>query len=124
MVAETAEVIAFIDAYPLHPGHTLVAPRRHVPNLYTLPRDLAGPLLETSARIARALKRAFAAEGVTLHQNNEPAGGQDVFHLHIHVIPRYAGDRAGLGAPRRRASLDEMEAAAAQLRDALLLDES
>lgn len=67
-------------------------PRRHVANIYELPDDLAGPLLATAAEIARVVKRAFSAEGITLRQNNDPASDQHLFHFHLHVIPRYTGD--------------------------------
>lgn len=73
-------------------GHVLVIPKRHVKNIYELPPDLDAPLMAALRLLSRATKAAFAAEGIHIRQNNEPAAGQDVFHLHFHVIPRYAGD--------------------------------
>ena len=73
-------------------GHVLVIPKRHVKNLYELPDELNAPLMAALRRLSRAVKSAYAAEGIHIRQNNEPAAGQDVFHLHFHVIPRYAGD--------------------------------
>lgn len=104
----TPETVAFRDAHTAvfpcrhqHPGnrgHMLVVPTRHVAHLYDLDEDIAGPLMTTLARVAAAVKAAFAADGVSVRQNNEPHGGQDVFHVHFHVIPRFAGD--GFPDPR------------------------
>jgi len=80
------------DQRPGNLGHCLVVPRTHVPNIYTLPDDLAAPVLSAVGATARAAKQAFGADGITVRQNNEPAGGQDVFHLHFHVVPRFLGD--------------------------------
>jgi len=74
-------------------GHMLVVPVRHLPQIYEVERDLAGPLMTTLARVAAAVKRVCSADGVSIRQNNERHGGQDVFHLHFHVVPRFAGDR-------------------------------
>jgi histidine triad (HIT) family protein len=81
-------------------GHMLVVPTRHVAQIYDVGADLAGPLMLTVARVAVAVKAAFAADGVTIRQNNEKPGGQDVFHVHFHVIPRYAGDSFDVGDER------------------------
>lgn len=85
---------------PRNRGHALVVPARHVPHLYDVDGDLAGPLMTTLARAAAAVKRAWAADGVTIRQNNEPAGGQDVFHVHFHVIPRFRDDAFVTGEDR------------------------
>ena len=73
-------------------GHVLVIPQQHVRDIYELPADLDAPLMAAVRLLARATKRAFSAEGIHVRQNNETAGGQDVFHLHVHVVPRYDGD--------------------------------
>ena len=73
-------------------GHCLVVTRAHIPNIYELPGRDGAPLLAAVSAAARASKRAFAADGVSLRQHNDPAGGQDVFHLHFHVVPRFLGD--------------------------------
>lgn len=116
VVRETREVLVLINPYSLSAGHALVVPRRHIENLYELPDELAAPILSTAARVARALKRAFAAEGVTLRQNNEAASDQHLFHFHLHVIPRFHGDLERFNAPPALAPRAEQEAAAARLR--------
>jgi histidine triad (HIT) family protein len=119
VVSETEHVLVLINPFSLSPGHALVVPRRHIENLYELPDELAAPILSTAATVARASKRAFAAEGVTLRQNNEAAGDQHLFHFHLHVIPRFAGDGERFNAPPPLAGPAEQEAAAARLRLAI-----
>jgi len=86
-----ADTVAFMDVMPQGPGHTLVLPRTPSRNLLDAGPETVGPLMHTVQRVARAVKRAFAADGVTIMQFNEPASGQTVFHLHFHVIPRFEG---------------------------------
>jgi histidine triad (HIT) family protein len=104
---------------PVNLGHALVVPRRHVRDVYSLPEELAGPILVTASSVARAAKRAFSAEGVTLRQHNDAAGGQEVFHFHLHVIPRFVGDAERFNAAPKLIGYHEQEAVAARLRAAL-----
>ena len=97
----------------------LVVPRRHIRDLYSLPEELAGSILGTAARVARAAKRAFAADCIALRQHNDEVGGQEVFHLHLHVIPRFVGDEDRFEAPPKLIRFDEQEAVAIRLRAAL-----
>ena len=90
-VYEDENAIAFMDVMPQGPGHTLVMPKAPSRNMLDADVKTLGPLMAVVQRIARAVKQAFAADGVTIIQFNEPASGQTVFHLHIHVIPRFEG---------------------------------
>lgn len=92
VVYRDEQVMSFMSLQQLTQGHTLVIPIQHFKNLYELPDDLAGPLLSTAARIARAIKREYKPDGVWISQFNERAAGQSVFHYHLHVIPRYLND--------------------------------
>ena len=89
-VAE-GEVIAFMDAMPQGPGHTLVMPRTPSRNLLDADPAVLGTVMAVVQKVAVAVKAAFDADGVTVMQFNEPASGQTVFHLHVHVIPRFDG---------------------------------
>lgn len=91
---EDRDVVAFMSrgTRPNNRGHAAVIPRVHVETIYDLPDELAGPLMRGLAAVARGVKRAFDADGVTIRQHNEPAGGQRVPHLHFHVVPRFADD--------------------------------
>ncbi len=77
---------------PGNRGHMLVVPIRHVAEIYEIDGALADPLMATLARVAAAVKTACSSEGVSIRQNNGEHSGQDVFHLHFHVVPRFAGD--------------------------------
>ena len=80
------------DQQPRNRGHMLVVPVRHVAQIHEVDADLAGPLMTTLARVSAAVKTVCGADGISIRQNNGTHGGQDVFHLHFHVIPRFAGD--------------------------------
>jgi histidine triad (HIT) family protein len=117
-VYEDDHVVAFMDVMPQGTGHTLVVPRAASRNL--LDADPAGfaALMAAVQTVARAVKRAFEADGVTVMQFNEPAAGQSVFHLHFHVIPRFDGValKAHTGA---MADVDVLKAHAEKIRAAL-----
>src|SRR3954469_20266055 len=90
-VYETDKVLAFLDIMPRAPGHTLVLPKASARNILDIePDDLAAVAL-AAQKVAKAAVKVFGADGVTVQQFNEGAGGQVVFHLHLHIIPRKAG---------------------------------
>ncbi|OYX13739.1 MAG: HIT family protein [Rhizobiales bacterium 32-66-8] len=90
-VYEDEKAFAFLDIFPRCPGHTLVIPKAPARNILDIdPEDLAH-VAKVAQKIAKAGKAVFAADGVTVQQFNETAGGQVVFHLHVHVIPRHDG---------------------------------
>jgi histidine triad (HIT) family protein len=90
-VYEDAETFVFMDIMPRSDGHALVIPKQPVRNILDAPQSVLGPLILTTQKVAIAAKKAFGADGITVTQFSEPAGGQVVFHMHIHVIPRYQG---------------------------------
>ncbi len=90
-VYEDDKTFAFLDIMPRAPGHTLVLPKAPARNLLDVgPEDLAH-VARVAQKIAQAALKAFDADGITVQQFNEGAGGQVVFHLHVHVIPRKSG---------------------------------
>lgn len=90
-VYEDDKTFAFLDIMPRAPGHTLVLPKAPARNILDVsPQDL-GHVMAVAQKIAKASLKAFEADGVTVQQFNEGAGGQVVFHLHVHVIPRKNG---------------------------------
>ena len=88
---EDDAVVAFMDVMPQGPGHTLVVPKAPSRNLLDADPSTLGPLFTVVKQVALAVKKAFGADGVTVLQFNEPASGQTVYHLHVHVIPRFEG---------------------------------
>jgi diadenosine tetraphosphate (Ap4A) HIT family hydrolase len=100
VVYQDDRVMAFLDLHPVTRGHLLVVPRRHSADLAALdPQDAAAMVL-AARRLAGALRRAeLGVDGVNLHLADGAAAGQSVFHAHLHVIPRYAGDGFGFRRP-------------------------
>jgi histidine triad (HIT) family protein len=88
---ETERVLAFMDVMPRGEGHALVVPKAKARNILDVDPDDLAELIKAVQIVARASKDAFDADGVTIQQFNESAGGQVVFHLHVHVIPRFDG---------------------------------
>lgn len=90
-VYEDEHTLAFMDVMPQSDGHTLVIPKHEAENLFQLPAAQLQTLITTTQRIAVAAQKAFAADGLMLIQFNGEAAGQTVFHIHFHIVPRYAG---------------------------------
>jgi histidine triad (HIT) family protein len=90
-VYEDDHVLAFLDIMPRVPGHTLVIPKAPARNILDIKIDDYLHVARATHKIATAAKKAFDADGITVQQFNEPAGGQVVFHLHVHVMPRQEG---------------------------------
>jgi histidine triad (HIT) family protein len=90
-VYENDHAFAFLDIMPRAPGHTLVIPKAPVRTLLDISQPDLSHVMNAVQKVARAAKSVFNADGITLQQFNEPAGGQVVFHLHFHVIPRKDG---------------------------------
>lgn len=95
VVAQSPEAFALVSPkwWPNNPGSALVVPRTHVENIYSLPPEAGTPLWSMVQRVAVAMRIAYVCDGITVRQHNEPAGHQDLWHIHVHVIPRYDGDR-------------------------------
>jgi histidine triad (HIT) family protein len=89
IVYEDDVVMAFLDIHPLNEGHTLVIPKRHYSFIYEVPDEEVAHLYKIVKKIALAVRKGVKAGGITIAQQNEKAAGQDVFHVHVHVIPRY-----------------------------------
>jgi histidine triad (HIT) family protein len=90
-VFESEDVLAFMDVMPQAEGHLLVVPKSPSRNILDAKTDKLALLIAAVQKLARAAKSAFNADGVSIMQFNEAAGGQSVFHLHFHVIPRHDG---------------------------------
>jgi histidine triad (HIT) family protein len=117
-VYEDDHVLAFLDIMPRCTGHTLVIPKAPARNILDItPEDFAH-VARAAHKISAAAMKAFKADGITLQQFNEPAGGQVVFHLHMHVMPRHNGE-ALLPPASRKEDGKVLEANAAELIAAL-----
>ena len=88
-------VVAFFPTEPAVLGHTLVVPREHVPDIWSLSQDAAHRLADGTLRLAAALRDALQPDGLNVIQSNGEAATQTVFHLHVHLVPRWEGDAMG-----------------------------
>ncbi|HWK80254.1 MAG TPA: HIT family protein [Thermomicrobiales bacterium] len=113
-------VVVFVAStwWPNNPGHVLVIPEAHYENLYDIPSSLGTPMLEATRLAAIAMKIAYGCDGITTRQSNEPAGNQDVWHLHTHVYPRYDDDQI-FRTSGRPTTADERVPYAAKMRAAI-----
>jgi histidine triad (HIT) family protein len=115
-IYEDDQTLAFLDIGPASRGHSLVIPKAESADLFDTPPETLAAVMRTAQRVARALKEVLGCDGMNLIQNNGSAAGQTVFHLHVHLIPRWEGDGAlklwtpGTSAPA------ELDALAAQIR--------
>jgi diadenosine tetraphosphate (Ap4A) HIT family hydrolase len=91
-IAENSHAVAFPDAFPLSPGHTLIVPRRHVTGYFTLAEEEQASLWELVPQVRTSIERTHAPVGYNLGVNSGIAAGQTIDHIHLHVIPRYPGD--------------------------------
>jgi histidine triad (HIT) family protein len=123
LVYQDELVSAFMDAHPIAEGHVLVVPKRHAAGLDDLDEASAGRMMAVARRLAGALRHSgVPCEGVNLVVADGTAAGQSVFHCHLHVIPRAAGDGFGFRRPLglgRSPSRPAMTAVAARIREGL-----
>lgn len=123
VVHEDATTLAFLDIRPMNPGHVLVVPKAHAVHLEDLPPGASGPVFEAAREISAALRRSgIHCEAVSLYLADGTEAGQEVPHVHLHVIPRFRGDGFGLRVGPTYGSLPprgELEAQAAKIRTAL-----
>lgn len=89
---EDARALAFLDIQPVNPGHMLIVPREHYESLEDVPEELAAHLFHVAVRLAAEVRKVTHAPGLNIVVNSGAPAGQDVFHYHVHVIPRAAGD--------------------------------
>jgi histidine triad (HIT) family protein len=93
-VYEDDATLAFLDINPATRGHTLVIPKAHAADLFSMSADVMAATAQTVRTVARILQRGVQPEGINVLQNNGAAAGQEVFHYHVHLIPRWQGDYA------------------------------
>jgi histidine triad (HIT) family protein len=118
-VYEDEHTLAFMDIGQVNPGHVLVAVKKHAANLFELDDAQAAAAARAAARVARAIEAAFKPEGMSVYQANGKAAGQTVFHYHVHLLPRHAGDGMELVWPVKNPPREKLEQYAAKIRGML-----
>lgn len=114
---EDEDTFVFMDIMPRADGHCLVIPKTPCRNMLDASSEQLTACLNTVQRLSHACMKAFDAEGITLQQFNEPAGGQEVYHLHFHILPRHEGIK--LRPPGQMADFDDLKLQADKIRAAL-----
>ena len=116
-IFENDEFIAFMDKFPINPGHTLVLPKEHCQTIVDMSMEETGKLFGLSSHLAKAVIKAVNADGFTLGQNNGEAANQIVPHVHVHIVPRFNNDsEVGRWPSRKTASIEELNDIAAKIR--------
>ncbi|MDX1374385.1 MAG: HIT family protein [Burkholderiales bacterium] len=118
-VTEDDACVAFMDIGQVNPGHVLVAAKAHAEDVYALDETQAAAVARAVVRVARAIRSAFAPEGLSVYQANGKAAGQTVLHYHVHLVPRYASDGMAFTWPVQNPPRETLAAHAARIRAAL-----
>lgn len=108
-IFEDDQYIAFLDIFPAGRGHSLVIPKEHYVDIHSMPEDIYAGMALRAKKVADILREKLASEGTSIFQMNREAGWQSVFHVHMHVVPRWSGD--ALHKPWDIAPADEAELA-------------
>jgi histidine triad (HIT) family protein len=116
VVHEDEHTLAFMDIGQVNPGHVLVALKKHAENIFVLDDAQAAAVFRSAAKVARAIRGAFEPQGLSVYQANGAAAGQTVFHLHIHLVPRYEGDGMALTWPVKNPPREKLAEYAQKIR--------
>ncbi len=94
LIHKNDDVSVFMNSFFIkgNEGHVIIVPNKHYENIYDLPVDIGAVIFSFARQMAEILKKAYGCDGITIAQNNEPAGGQHAFHYHMHVFPRFMND--------------------------------
>jgi diadenosine tetraphosphate (Ap4A) HIT family hydrolase len=113
---EDATVMAFLDIRPLNMGHTLVIPKEHYVDIFDTPDKVLAAVHVVSKQLAVAVKKATNADGISIIQQSGKAAGQDIFHIHVHVVPRFEGQKLPSFHELKLVDRVELEAMAVKIR--------
>ena len=116
---EDEATIAFMDINPVNPGHALAVAKGHWPTVDVIPPDILAAVARTAQRVAKAAMSELKPSGVNLLQSNGEGAGQSVPHLHVHILPRYPGDKVRLNWVYTPGDKAEIEAICNRLKGAL-----
>ena len=108
-VYEDSDTFAFLDIFPANPGHTLVIPKKHSLDVHDTDEATYGLVARSAKKVADLLQDSLGSEGTSIFQMSREAGWQTVFHLHVHVIPRWSGDNLHKPWDIKAANDEELE---------------
>jgi histidine triad (HIT) family protein len=116
IIYEDTDIMAFMDIRPVSEGHTLIIPKQHYVDIYDTPNQLLAAVHVVTKKIAVAVKKVTNADGISIVQQNGRAAGQDIFHMHVHVIPRFEGQKIPHIGDLTVASRETLEKVAEKIR--------
>lgn len=119
IIHEDEETLAFLDINPINPGHTLVIPKTPSEDARTATAEEMAAVMKSAQKIAQALTESLACDGVNFIMSSGEAAGQEVFHTHLHVIPRYKDDGISFSVKHGKYEEDEVEEVAEKIKAAL-----
>lgn len=117
-VHEKEDVLAFLDINPVSKGHTLVIPKEHYHDIFEIPQEELRKVMEEVKKISEAVKHGLDAGGINILHNSGSTAQQAVPHFHVHVIPRYVGDKINI-FPKRASKPKELDQVANKIKEAL-----
>lgn len=117
IIYEDEHLLAFLDIHPVHKGHTLLLSKKHFESTLFCDDEILQRLALVAKNIAHAVMKGVNADGCNISSNNGSAAGQEVFHMHWHIIPRFAGDNLNRWEHGKYGSSEEQESIAKQVRD-------
>jgi histidine triad (HIT) family protein len=118
-VYETETILVFLDIRPLSMGHTLVIPKEHYVDLFDVPNQLLSEVYNATKLVSAAVKKATSADGISIIQQNGKAAGQDIFHLHVHIVPRHEGEKLPSFSDLKMVEREKLEETAKKIRQNL-----
>jgi histidine triad (HIT) family protein len=116
LIYEDEKALAFLDIRPLSEGHTLIIPKAHYETVFDIPQELITYLYGITQKVALAVKKATEADGISIIQQNGETAGQEICHLHIHIIPRYEGKKLLSFSEVKEADREKLSQTAAKIR--------
>ena len=119
VIYEDETIMAFLDIRPLNMGHTLVIPKAHYVDIFDVPEENLIHIYKFSKQASAAIKNATNADGISIIQQSGKAAGQDIFHLHVHVVPRFVGQKLPHFSNLKEVERAELDDVAEKIRQAL-----
>jgi histidine triad (HIT) family protein len=119
IIYEDETVIVFLDIRPLNIGHTLVIPKKHYVDIFDIPENQLSQVHKVAKRVSVAVKKATNADGISIIQQNGKAAAQDIFHLHVHVVPRFEGQKLPSFSALREVERGKLEVMAKKIKHQL-----
>jgi histidine triad (HIT) family protein len=116
IIYEDDAIMAFLDIRPLNLGHTLVVPKHHYVDIFDTPTEKLGRIHNITKKVAAAIIKATNADGISIIQQNGQAAGQDIFHLHVHVVPRFEGKKLAAFSELKTVEREKLDAMAEEIK--------